>query len=451
MAVALALLSGACTGTDEGDSGGGGADDLAILAFTTSSAPVHPGESAVLEPVFRGGAGRIEPGVGPVESGVSYAVGPLPATRTFTLIVTSATEPSRELRRELVLPLVYHHRLAAWPDSPTARTAHAGVVVGDGRVLVLGGSSSGGTGWNTADLVDPANGSHEPTGDLWTARTNAVAVALPDGGALVVGGDTDVNERRSVERWSPSTGAFTRLADLLEKRVGHTATMLATGEVLVAGSDAFLGHPAGTHLGAELYDPATGESRAPAGNDMVEARYGHTATRLPDGRVLVVGGWDAYSGVVAVSAEVYDPATETFALAGTMLAPRGGQSAVLLPHGRILVAGGGDLEPVAAAEVWAPPGTFAPAGTLSTPRFAQQAVLLGSGEVVVLGGTDVEARALASAETWRAGDAAFTSRPDVLGAARRGFVLAPLPDGRVLVHGGEPGNGFPVASVSVYE
>jgi hypothetical protein len=125
---------------------------------------------------------------------------------------------------------------------------------------------------------------------------------------------------------------------------------------------------------------------------------------------------------------------------------------VLLPDGRVLVAGGGDLEPAAAAEAWTPPaGTFEPAGALATPRWDQQAVLLGSGEVLVLGGTDGAGRALASAETWRPRDAAFTARGDVLTGGRRGFVLAPLPDGRVLVHGGEPGSGYPVAAVGVYE
>jgi hypothetical protein len=72
-------------------------------------------------------------------------------------------------------------------------------------------------------------------------------------------------------------------------------------------------------------------------------------------------------------------------------------------------------------------------------------------EVLVLGGTAADGKALASAETWRPEEGAFTGRGDVLTAGRRGFVLAPLPDGRVLVHGGEPGSGYPVVSVAAYE
>lgn len=443
MAVALALLAGAC--------GGGSRPDLAIQRFTASPASPHPGETVTLAPLFTGGAGRIEPGVGPVESGRSYAVGPLPATRTFTLIVTAAAGGARELRREVVVPLTYRHRLASWPPSPTPRTGHGGVALADGRVLVLGGSSPGNNGWDTADVVDPVTGDHAPTGSLWTVRTHVAAVALPDGGALVLGGDTDVGTERSVERWSPATGEFTRLPDLLEPRLGHTATLLDDGRVLVAGSNAFVGDPAGSHAGAEMHDLATGLSRRPRGNDMIQARFGHSATRLGDGRVLIVGGWDAYSGAVSVSAEIFDPATETFTLAGTLLGPRGGHAAVLLEDGRVLVVGGGDWDLVGAAETWTPAGAFTPAGALATPRWDHQAILLGSGEVLVLGGSDVEGNALASVETWLAADAAFTPRGDVLTSARRGFVLAPLPDGRVLVHGGEPGSGMPVASVAVYE
>jgi hypothetical protein len=276
-------------------------------------------------------------------------------------------------------------------------------------------------------------------------------VALADGGALAVGGETDVNDRRSVESWSPDALAFTRLADLREPRVGHTATALANGLVLVAGSEAFLGKPAGSHLGAELYDPqGAGTTRPPAGNDMIQPRYGHTATRLPDGRVLIVGGWDAWSGAVAVSAEVFDPVTETSSLAGTLRAPRGGHAAVLLPGGEVLVVGGGDFELVRTAEVWRS-GRLDPVADLATPRWDHQALLLPSGEVLVLGGTGADGKALASVETWRPGDASFTLRDGLLTGGRRGFVVAPLPDGRVLVHGGEPGDGYPVTSVGAYE
>lgn len=427
--------------------------ELAVLAFVASPAVTHPGEGTVLVAAFTGGSGRIEPGVGPVESGRPCAVPPVPGARTFTLVVTADGDPAREVRRELVVPFEYRNRVAPRPASPVARTAHGGAVLADGRVLVVGGSSSGGTGWTTADLVDPASGAHAPAGTLWTARSQVPVVALADGGAVALGGETDVADRRSVERWSPAAAAFTRLADLLEPRLGHTATALPGGLVLVAGSDAFLGERAGTHLGAELYDPAgAGTSRPPAGGDPIQVRYGHTATPLADGRVLIVGGWDAWSGAVAVSAELFDPVTETFALAGTLGTPRGGHAAVRLDDGRVLIVGGGDWDLAPEAEVWLPEsGTFAPAGALAVPRWDLRAVRLATGEVLVVGGTDALGRALGSVETWRPGDAGFTLHDGVLAPARRGAVVLALGDGRVLVHGGEPGDGYPVRDVAVWE
>lgn len=449
------------------------AADPAIQSLTADPPIVHPGEGTTLRAEFTGGSGRVEPGVGPVESGRPVAVAPYPGPRVFTLVVTSAADPAapghaatagggaaatgREVRRELVVPFAYRERLAPRGASPSARTGHGGALLADGRVLVVGGSSAGGTGWSSADLVDPATGSHTPAGTLWTARTRVPVVALAGGGALALGGDTDVDEQRSVERWDRGAGVFTRLADLREPRLGHAVTLLPGGEVLVTGSEKFLGRPPASRLGAELYDPAgLGTSRAPAGGDLVQVRYGHTATLLPDGRVLVVGGWDAYSGVVAVSAELYDPATESFALAGTLRTPRGGHAAVLLGDGRVLVVGGGDWELAPTAEVWTPGAGFAPAGDLVVPRWDAPAVLLATGEVLVLGGTDVAGRALASAELWRpgagiTGEGEFTLREGVLTAARRGFVVVRLADGRVLVHGGEPGSGYPVPDVAVWE
>jgi hypothetical protein len=95
---------------------------------------------------------------------------------------------------------------------------------------------------------------------------------------------------------------------------------------------------------AEAWDPATG-SFGPVGS-LAIGRYQHTATLLPDGRVLV-----ADSGVPTKPAELWDPATESFSLAASMAEGRWGHTATLLPDGRVLVVGGSSS---ASAEVWAP-------------------------------------------------------------------------------------------------
>ncbi|HZJ70030.1 MAG TPA: kelch repeat-containing protein, partial [Planctomycetota bacterium] len=123
-----------------------------------------------------------------------------------------------------------------------------------------------------------------------------------------------------------------RVATLSTARAAHTATTLASGEVLVVGGMAD-GEPSTASV--ELFDPAHGTVREL--DPLATPRAGHTATRLVDGRVLVAGGYD---GDYLTSLEVFDPATGRFSAAGSLVEGRSGHTATLLPDGRILLAGG---------------------------------------------------------------------------------------------------------------
>src|SRR5262245_10552225 len=107
---------------------------------------------------------------------------------------------------------------------------------------------------------------------------------------------------------SPAT--FTVTGNMSVPRVGHTATLLLNGKVLICGG-ADRADSLGTVLdSAELYDPIT-ETFAPAGN-MTSPRWHHSATLLPDGRVLIAGGTinpnaGGASNSVMSSSEIYDP------------------------------------------------------------------------------------------------------------------------------------------------
>jgi hypothetical protein len=172
-------------------------------------------------------------------------------------------------------------------------------VLADGRLLAVSGAGYGigGAGeveflTRTAEVYEGVTGTWTPTGRLAVPhqsldRGNQCLVALPDGGALIVAGSDQVDTYTDVvERWSPSTGRWTRMAPLPDKRDGHTTTLLDAGTVLVVGGE----NAAGVRADAYAYDLAS-DTWSPA-DAMTTPRSGHVAVMIPDGRLLVIGGAD---------------------------------------------------------------------------------------------------------------------------------------------------------------
>ncbi len=136
--------------------------------------------------------------------------------------------------------------------------------------------------------------------------------------------------------YTPATGKWTATGSMTDTREGHTATLLSTGQVLVAGGNDGKG-PGGYTASAELYTLSTG-TWTPTGG-MKLTRASATATLLTAGKVLVAGGIDYTSGTLA-EAELYNPSTGPWATTGSMRVARAGHLATLLPSGLVLVVGG---------------------------------------------------------------------------------------------------------------
>ena len=230
-------------------------------------------------------------------------------------------------------------------------------------------------------------------------------------------------------------------------RYFHTATLLPGGKVLAVGGKA----ASGITNRVELYNPASG-TWTPA-NSLNTARYIHTATLLPSGKVLVTGG-EGPSGFTR-TAELYDPSTGTWTVTSPMTTNRAGHTATLLPNGKVLVAGGsassGLLFDLSSTELYDPAaGTWTSTGPLNIARGYHKAVLLPSGQVLVAGGADSGFNCLSSAELFDPTTGKWTMTT-AMKSARAGFAAVLLANGKVLAAGGQIVFDTPVRTAELFD
>jgi hypothetical protein len=247
-----------------------------------------------------------------------------------------------------------------------------------------------------------------PTGPMSGGGPGAVAVPLPGGRVLVAGGEFDGSpdstaSRSSAEVFDPSTNSFSSagIGSMSIPRTDAAAAPLPDGRVLVAGGYDEEGGFQKTFQylsSAEVFDPATNSFSSAGIGSMSVPRAGAVAAPLPDGRVLIAGGFYC-DGLYCSqshslsSAEVFDPSTNSFSSAGigSMTVPRWGAAAAPLPDGRVLVAGGryDESHPLSSAEIFDPStNTFSSAGigSMSVPRPEAAAASLADGRVLIVGG-----------------------------------------------------------------
>lgn len=291
-----------------------------------------------------------------------------------------------------------------------------------------------------------ASGPWRPAARMTVARFAHTATVLPDGKVLIAGGITGHAPNGpaldTAELYDPATGRWQPTGRMITTRAGHTATLLPDGGVLVTGGyGRGVSGDAPALDTAELYEPATGTWRSVS--PMAVARGGHIAMLLPDGVVLVAGGSRITTSRNALAtAEVYNPASGDWQPTGNMADARFDAAAAALPDGTVLVAGGAGGArggPIGSAELYDPvSGTWRPAGQMSTPRFGAEAITLGDGTVLVAGGIALLGQVnlyLKSAEVYDPSVGAWRLT-GVMSVGRTNHRLVPLPDGTVLTVGG---------------
>jgi hypothetical protein len=323
----------------------------------------------------------------------------------------------------------------------TARTEHTATLLPNGKVLIAGGLSQDLLqGLSSAELYDTSTGSFSPTGSMSVPRSLHTATLLPDGRVLIAGGfkgfvNQTYDATATAELYDPDTGIFTPAGQMSVPRSSHTATLLNSGKVLIAG-----GVEGST---AELYDPVTGFT--PTGN-MTAAPGQHLATLLVDGRVLIVptGEIDDHN------TELYEPASGTFNRTSWTTDDAGGYAvgatSTLTTTGKVLVT----LNPqectypgMAAGLYDSASGEFIatrdPVAIFCYPK----AALLSDGSALIAGGWYGPIAQIY--------DPAFGtfSRTGDMTLDRFGFTATLLNDGSVLISGGGA-SGLPMASAELY-
>jgi N-acetylneuraminic acid mutarotase len=314
-----------------------------------------------------------------------------------------------------------------------------------GQVLITGGMSTSGV-VNTAQLYAPSSQLFAAGNSMNVARWLHTATLLNDGTVLIAGGSDLANKETldSAEIYNPTTGTFTLLTNTLNfARVGHSATLLNNGQVLIVG-----GYDPETGLiaDAELYDPAT-QTFIDLGDTQVP-RYEHTATILQNGRVLIAGGeTDSSPSGAYNTAELFDPVSQSFTLVSVpMTTAREGHAAVLLNNGQVLITGGYDpgTGPLNTAEVYDPVSDvfLAVTSTMTTPRISHAMTLLNGGQVLIVGGTSgANGTALASTETYNPTSQLFTAAGS-MASVREYQTDTLLNDGTVFIAGGTDGTNI---------
>ncbi|HHI80871.1 MAG TPA: hypothetical protein ENK02_12960 [Planctomycetes bacterium] len=329
-----------------------------------------------------------------------------------------------------------------------------------GSVILIGGGSGSllnGSGLSSTEIYDPARQTWRPGPNMASARGLLTATALKNGKILVVGGANSAGVLKTCELYDPKTNKFSPTGSLSVPRAGHTASLLPDGRVLITGGlsdiSSALKAVGSMKKSTEIYDPKTG--RFSAGPNMSRERIAHTASLLPNGKILIAGGisLNGFFRLPGMTSrcEIFDPKTNRFSGASSLPFTTAAHSQIRLKSGRILVAGGArssllitDAKPIKDAARFDPTtGRWTRVGSMAVARTLPSLARLAGGKILVIGGaqgTLDKPTATARCEVFDPATARFGPATS-LGISRAGAPALSLREGQIMVVGGGTGQG----------
>lgn len=325
----------------------------------------------------------------------------------------------------------------------TTRSDPIVVPLSDGTVLLAGGAD-GGVARKDAELFSPGPATFAANGAMLTdARSDAEVALVPSGGAVITGGLDDAGMPLAEHEIYDEAGQqFVPFASpLIDARVGHRAVVLADGRVLVTGGRSAT--EAALATTAFVRTETGGAAQVTAGPSLLTPRREHAAVLASGDTAVVIGGFAADGSPLATFEALTRDSPPAWKQIASLQFPRAQATASILPDGEILIVGGaGDAAgtPRADAELYNP---FLGTTTILSlrPRRAHTATVFADGRVLITGGIGPDGQPLSSVELFIPETATTPAgfvpeRP--LATARSGHVAAALCDGTVLIVGGAP-------------
>jgi RHS repeat-associated protein len=365
--------------------------------------------------------------------------------------------------RTVSYPAVLDPRWTATGNMIKPRQGHTATLLGNGKVLAAGGTSSttllGGTTVTlpNAELYDRTTNTWAATANMPASRQLHGAVLLGATGnsntankALITGGWDGTASQSTAYLYDATAGTWSTAAAMPAIRHGHTTTLLASGQVLVAGGQ---NAATGSLMTAATYNPGgTGTGTWAATGAMTSSARSHTATLITgssntnfNNKVLIVGGINNGSGSTISVVQLFD-GVSSFSTVASLPAARDSHTATLVAGGKVLVTGGksGTATFYSSTVIFDPgatgtTGSWASAGTMTAQRQLHTATLLSTsilsnGQVLVAGGNSAGGAPLNTAELWN-GTTTWTATSTLTGAVQAQTATL-LGSGAVLLAGG---------------